>query len=384
MCGADLVVDLSKLAFQPADFQLLAALEKAAERSRNAEGPGSIVAADLILLQARKDQPLRHPRARSSEHRATRAIIIWGVEKIRFDVVGGGRARREHERQGEQDEATGNDHARTDGKATLSPRSFDVILNSFRSSAADRRQAFRVAQIGPGGGLDFSPFDLREACGLLGEAPLAPSVVIYENGRIPAQRTKTSALRKVVGVLRGAKTLPKPARAHETSELKEQSRVYQFNRRYRFESCETPSIKHFLSSYEILSDGYSNSRGFMKTSISYIAQTGDTETRPTRMLTIEECQQIDAPLRDQLELLDYDIRSAFTRILSDVDRSGEDDILFLKASVTVLLSVAAGLLQRAAEEDDAHIDVGSFVIGAEKAVEWARTRRLRYHSSGEA
>ena len=102
------------------------------------------------------------------------------------------------------------------------------------------------------------------------------------------------------------------------------------------------------------------------------------------MLTIEECQRINTPLREELELFDYEIRSAFTRILSDVDRSGADNILFLKASTTVLLSIAAGLLERAAEENDTHFDVGSFVLGAEKAAEWAKTRKLRYFLGGEA
>jgi len=102
------------------------------------------------------------------------------------------------------------------------------------------------------------------------------------------------------------------------------------------------------------------------------------------MLSIEECQRIDSPIREELELLDYEIRSSFTRILSEVDRSGADNILFLKASTTVLLSIAAGLLERAAEANDAQFDIGSFVSGAEMAAEWAKMRKLRYFLGGEA
>ena len=103
-----------------------------------------------------------------------------------------------------------------------------------------------------------------------------------------------------------------------------------------------------------------------------------------RLLSIEECQTIASPLREELELLDYELRSALTRVLSDVEASGADSVLFLKASMTVLLSIAAGMLARAAEERDAPIDVGSFKVGAERAVEWARMRKLRYFVSGEA
>ncbi len=102
------------------------------------------------------------------------------------------------------------------------------------------------------------------------------------------------------------------------------------------------------------------------------------------MLTIEECQTIGSPLREELELLDYEIRSALTRILTDVEISGADSVLFLKASMTVLLSIAAGMLARAAEERNAPLDINSFAAGAEKAAEWARMRRLRYFVGGEA
>ncbi len=108
------------------------------------------------------------------------------------------------------------------------------------------------------------------------------------------------------------------------------------------------------------------------------------ENMPMKLLTIEECQALAPPLRDELELFDYEVRSALTRILADVEASEADSVLFLRASMTVLLSIAAGMLARAAEEKNAPLDVGSFALGAQKAVEWARTRRLRYFVGGEA
>ncbi len=105
---------------------------------------------------------------------------------------------------------------------------------------------------------------------------------------------------------------------------------------------------------------------------------------PVRLLSIEECQAIGSPLREELEVLDYEIRSALIRLLGDVEASGADGALFLKASMTVLLSIAAGMLARASEERNAPFDVGSFAAGAEAAAEWARLRKLRYFVGGEA
>ena len=104
----------------------------------------------------------------------------------------------------------------------------------------------------------------------------------------------------------------------------------------------------------------------------------------TEFLSIEECQKLVSPLRDDLELLDYEIRSAFTRIMSEVDRSGSDNVLFLKASTTVLLSIAAGLLERVAEQTNHPFDVDSFVGGAQSAAQWAKMRKLKYFLGGES
>lgn len=102
------------------------------------------------------------------------------------------------------------------------------------------------------------------------------------------------------------------------------------------------------------------------------------------VMSIEDCQRIDAPLRAELELLDYEIRGVILRIKADVERSGADDALFLKASSTVLLSIAAGLTIRAAEKTCAPFDAESFMLGAQNAAQWARMRKLRYFVAGEA
>lgn len=101
------------------------------------------------------------------------------------------------------------------------------------------------------------------------------------------------------------------------------------------------------------------------------------------MPSIEECQRLNDPLRGQLELLDYDVRNAIARGLSDIEANGKDDVLFMNASVTVLLSIAARIFHKAAEPEDAQSSVQSFIHGAQDAIDWARTRRLRYNVAGE-
>ena len=96
------------------------------------------------------------------------------------------------------------------------------------------------------------------------------------------------------------------------------------------------------------------------------------------VLSIEDCQRLDEAARGDLELLDYEVRRSVTRILADVTPAGADDALFLRASSTVLLSIAAGLMERAAHETQKPFDAESFVVGAKSAAQWAETRKLRY------
>jgi hypothetical protein len=102
------------------------------------------------------------------------------------------------------------------------------------------------------------------------------------------------------------------------------------------------------------------------------------------VMSIEECQRLDAPLRQDLEVLDYEIRSLVARIRKEAGEAGGDDTVFVKASTTVLLSIAAGLLARAAEDKRAAFDAGAFVATAGSAAKWAEQRQLRYFLGGEA
>lgn len=102
------------------------------------------------------------------------------------------------------------------------------------------------------------------------------------------------------------------------------------------------------------------------------------------VMSIEECQRLETPLRHELEVLDYEIRGLLARSRSEARNAGADDALFVKASTTVLLAVAAGLVARAAEDQRAHFDARSFAECADAAARWAKQRRLRLCLGGEA
>jgi hypothetical protein len=102
------------------------------------------------------------------------------------------------------------------------------------------------------------------------------------------------------------------------------------------------------------------------------------------VMSIEDCQRLETPLRQDLEVLDYEIRALVARIRREAAEAGADDATFVQASTTVLLSIAAGLVARAAEDRRAAFDVRAFVAGADSAAKWAGQRRLRYCVEGEA
>lgn len=102
------------------------------------------------------------------------------------------------------------------------------------------------------------------------------------------------------------------------------------------------------------------------------------------VMSVEECQRLGPPLRRDLEVLDYEIRRLVARARADARLSCEDEALFVKASTTVMLSIAAELMARAAEDGRLRFDAGAFSDCAGSAAKWARARRLRYLVAVEA
>lgn len=101
-------------------------------------------------------------------------------------------------------------------------------------------------------------------------------------------------------------------------------------------------------------------------------------------MSIQECQRLGPPLRQELEILDYEIRRLFARTRADALLAGAENSQLMQASSTVMLSIAAELVARAAEDRGQSFDAKSFIASANSAAQWAHGRRLRYFLSGEA
>lgn len=100
-------------------------------------------------------------------------------------------------------------------------------------------------------------------------------------------------------------------------------------------------------------------------------------TRPAvaRLPTVEECHRLEPSLRARLEQLDQEARGAHDRIMADVDRSAADSALFLRGSATVIVTIAAGLMELAAERTRERRDDVSFTAAARDAALWAKNRK---------
>jgi hypothetical protein len=95
------------------------------------------------------------------------------------------------------------------------------------------------------------------------------------------------------------------------------------------------------------------------------AESAGEPRRPAvaELPTIEECRRLEPSLRACLEQLDQEVRGAHDRILADVDRSLADSALFLRGSATVIVTIAAGLMELAAERTRERRDDASFTAG---------------------
>lgn len=92
-------------------------------------------------------------------------------------------------------------------------------------------------------------------------------------------------------------------------------------------------------------------------------------------LTIEQCRRLDAALRCRLELLDQEIRVVCNRMIADVHASGGDSVMFVNASATVLMSIAANLAAMGCERTHEDFDEASFLDCAENAARWVKHKR---------
>lgn len=110
------------------------------------------------------------------------------------------------------------------------------------------------------------------------------------------------------------------------------------------------------------------------------SRDGDEEPGPSGRIgpfSVTQCRDCAPALRRELETLDYELRGIVNRRLAEMDEGGQGAESFLRAATTVLLSVAAGLMETAAERAREPADIGAFKDVAEDVAQWARSRKLR-------
>ena len=101
-------------------------------------------------------------------------------------------------------------------------------------------------------------------------------------------------------------------------------------------------------------------------------------------MTFEQCLRIEGALKEELELMDYQIRSTLRQAIGNTDRHPRDEIVFLQASTIVLLSIAASIHERSSTNTNTRFDLRSFIAGARNAASWVASRKLRLAQMGSA
>ncbi len=104
------------------------------------------------------------------------------------------------------------------------------------------------------------------------------------------------------------------------------------------------------------------------------AAGGATSADPQALPRLDECRKMAPALRRNLERLDDDIRTAHARHAADLYRAGADESAFLQASATVLLSIAAGLVEVVAARSGASASPAAFIEAARAAALRAANR----------
>ncbi len=88
---------------------------------------------------------------------------------------------------------------------------------------------------------------------------------------------------------------------------------------------------------------------------------------PQALPRLEDCRSLAPALRRNLERLEDDIRTAHARHAAEIHRAGGDETAYLQASATVLVSIAAGLIEVVAARSGAPAAPDPFVAAAGEA-----------------
>lgn len=83
--------------------------------------------------------------------------------------------------------------------------------------------------------------------------------------------------------------------------------------------------------------------------------------------SLSECRQLSHDLRDQLEIVEQKVQMAHDRLVADAHRDGVNESLVHGASATVVLSIAASMMEFSSYRMGRPLDEAAFIAAARAA-----------------
>lgn len=85
--------------------------------------------------------------------------------------------------------------------------------------------------------------------------------------------------------------------------------------------------------------------------------------------SLSECRRFEQDLRDQLDSLEQKIQMAHDRLVADAHLNGENERLVYSASATVILSIAASMMEFTSYRMGRPLDDSAFLAAARVAAQ---------------
>ncbi|KAF2990613.1 hypothetical protein OGR47_01695 [Methylocystis sp. MJC1] len=112
----------------------------------------------------------------------------------------------------------------------------------------------------------------------------------------------------------------------------------------------------------------------MKKSALQIAEPRQDVSSELVLPSLSECRQLSRDLRDQLEIVEQKVQMAHDRLIADAHRDGVNESLVHGASATVVLSIAASMMEFSSYRMGRPLDETAFIAAARVAAQISRER----------
>jgi len=96
-----------------------------------------------------------------------------------------------------------------------------------------------------------------------------------------------------------------------------------------------------------------------------------------KLPSVEDCRRLKPSMREHLEQVDEELRRILNRVDAQRPRSAEEQTQFMRASATVMATVAAGILEIVAERTREPYSIQTFGDAARDAAQWTQSRRQK-------